>query len=61
MDYKRKDPEVSAVQKPKFPRLLSRLMQNTKESINANVKRGFETCGIVPVNRDKLKSKAAIH
>ena len=56
-DYKRKNAEASAVRKPKFPSLLNRLMQQMKETINANVKSGFRTCGIVPVNREAVKAK----
>ena len=57
LDYKRKNPEVSAVQKPKFPRLLNRLMISMAGTIQVNVRSGFRTCGIVPINRDAVKNK----
>lgn len=56
-DYKVKNPNVSAVQKPKFPALFKRLLNAMNNTISINLISGFRTCGIVPLNREVVKSK----
>ena len=57
LDYQYKNPDASAVNKPKFPYMLSKLLHQMKNTVNANIKSGFRTCGIVPVNREVVKAK----
>lgn len=57
LDYKRKNPEISAVRKPKFPSMLNKLMKEMKTTIHSNIKSGFKTCGIVPVDSEVVKAK----
>ena len=56
-DYKAKNPTASAVQKPKFPALLKRLLDGMSNNINSSMISGFKTCGTVPVNREVVKAK----
>ena len=48
---------ISAVQKPKFPSILKRLMTSLTINLSANMKSGFRTCEIYPLDRDAVKSK----
>lgn len=55
--YKTKNPNISAVQKPKFPALMKRLLSLMSDTIHTNMISGFRATGIYPINREVVKLK----
>lgn len=45
------------VPKTEFPSLIHKLLQAMQPTMSQNIKSGFESCGIIPFNPDKVKNK----
>ena len=47
----------STIPKHTFPRLVRQLNDRISDNSSSNIKSGFQKCGIVPLNRDKVLEK----
>lgn len=45
------------ISKTEFPSLLQKLLKSMEPTMSQNIRSGFESCGIIPINPDKVKSK----
>jgi hypothetical protein len=53
-DYKIKNSRSSSLEKSRFPRLLTQLLEEISEKVGENIRAGFKKCGIFPCDRLKV-------
>ena len=56
-DYRQETRRRGSIQKCYFPTLLSKLINRMQTNLASNIKSGFRTCGIIPIDRTQVLKK----
>ena len=56
-DYRQETRRRGSIQKCYFPTLLSKLINRMQTNLDSNIKLGFRTCGIIPIDRTQVLKK----